>query len=139
MIAALLAAIICSCGIGGPTTGPYEPADREPIVATAPPPVPVLWTTESANARCVGMVNAISHWSPGWNVDRMSAIAYRESRCDPNASNSCCSGIFQIHRSWISQLGMCGVYSRSDLYDPWKNICAASIIWRAQGMGAWDT
>jgi hypothetical protein len=29
------------------------------------------------------------------------------------------------------------VYSRSDLYDPWKNVCVAAIIFRTQGMSAW--
>ena len=104
-----------------------------------PPPPPVLWTTESQNGRCVGMINALTYWNPGWDVNRMAGIAYRESRCDPNASNSCCSGIMQIHRSWIDNVAMCGVYSRNDLYDPWKNICAAAVVFREQGISAWST
>jgi hypothetical protein len=133
---AWLAAIICMCS---GANGPYAPAERidpPPVVAVAPPPV--LWTTESANDRCIGMVAALQHWNPGWNVDQMSAIAFRESRCVPTASNSCCSGIFQIHRIWLPKAAMCGVYSRNDLYDPWKNICVASIIFRDQGMQAWS-
>ena len=104
-----------------------------------PSPMPVLWTTEAVNGRCVGLVAALEYWNPGWDVTRMSGIAYRESRCDPNASNSCCSGMFQIHRIWIDDAAMCGVRTRDDLYDPWKNVCTAAIIYRTQGMGAWST
>lgn len=127
MIAALVAGL-CLCG---GVAGPYKPAQR------LDPPPPVLWTTEAANGRCVGMIPTIQHWSPGWPVDRMAAIAYRESRCDPDASNSCCSGIFQIHRTWIDNVALCGVESRADLYDPWKNVCAAAVVYRTQGMSAW--
>jgi hypothetical protein len=84
------------------------------------------------------MVGALEHWNPGWNVDRMSAIAYRESRCVPTAANSCCTGIFQVNAIWIPKAAMCGVYSRADLMDPWKNVCVAAIIYRDQGMGAWS-
>lgn len=136
MIAALIAGVICMCGGGGAT------ATEKAVRMNPPPPtptMPVLWTAESANGRCVGMVEAIEHWSPGWPVDRMAAIAYRESRCDPSASNSCCSGIFQIHRSWVDNVGMCGVRTRADLYDPWKNVCAAAVVYRTQGISAWST
>ena len=135
MIAALVAAL-CLCGGGGvAATGTAVRMNPPP----PPPSLPVLWTTDSTNGRCVGMVNALEYWSPGWDVNRMAGIAYRESRCDPNASNSCCSGIFQIHRSWISQLAGCDVYSRGDLYDPWKNVCAAAYVYRVQGITAWST
>jgi len=121
------------------TTGLKHAVRGEQIQLAPPPPPPVLWTTESANGRCVGMIPAIQHWNPGWNVDRMAGIAYRESRCDPNAANSCCTGIFQIHATWIDNVAMCGVSSRADLKDPWKNVCAASVVFREQGMGAWST
>ena len=104
-----------------------------------PPPPPVLWTTEVSDNRCVGLIGALTYWSPGWDANRMAGIAYRESRCQPGASNSCCSGVLQIHRLWIAKAASCGVYSRDDLYDPWKNICTAAIIWRASGYGAWST
>jgi len=91
----------------------------------------------SSNGRCTGIIDALSQLSPGWDVNRMASIAYRESRCQPGASNSCCSGLFQVHRIWIPEAGECGVNSRDDLYDPWKNICTAAIIYRNQGMGAW--
>ena len=118
-----------------PVNGPYASAVR----LDPPKPPPVLWTTEAVNGRCVGLMTALQYWDPGWDEVRMSGIAYRESRCDPNASNSCCSGMFQIHRIWIDDAAMCGVRTRADLYDPWKNVCTASIIFREQGMSAWST
>jgi hypothetical protein len=127
-----------------PVNGPavaYAPAvrlDPPPPPPPPPPQPPVLWTTESANGRCVGLIGALQYWNPGWDVNRMAGIAYRESRCQPSASNSCCSGVFQIHQIWIPKAAMCGVYSRADLLDPWRNICVASIIFRQQGMSAWS-
>lgn len=117
-------------------TEQLAPAERlDPPSAPAAPSI----SGESSNGRCVGIVDALSQQSPGWDVNRMAGIAYRESRCQSGASNSCCSGLFQIHRIWIPEAAECGVYSRSDLYDPWKNICTAAIIYRTQGMGAWST
>ena len=138
--------------LGHPTTGQAQ--DVPPIISPLdanglryavrldppkPAPPPVLWTTEAVNGKCVGLIGALTYWSPGWDVNRMAGIAYRESRCQPSASNSCCSGVLQIHRSWIDNVAMCGVYSRNDLYDPWKNICAAAVVYRTQGISAWST
>lgn len=114
--------------------GVIEP---EPV-AQADPPAPSL-SSASSSGRCTGIIDALVAQSPGWDVNRMAAIAYRESRCQPGASNSCCSGLFQVHAIWIPKAASCGVYSRSDLYNSWKNICVASIIYRTQGMGAWST
>jgi len=104
---------------------------------TTMPPLGPLWSTESSNGRCTGLVFALTHLSPGWDVWRMAGIAYRESRCQPNASNSCCSGVLQMHRMHVP-VPSCGVWSRADLYDPWKNICAAAELWKASGYGAWS-
>ncbi len=135
MIAALLAAL-CLCGGAGATATSGAVRMNPP----APPPVsvPTLWTTESANGRCIGMESALAYWSPGWDVVRMSRIMYRESRCQPDASNSCCSGVLQMHRMHVPEPG-CGVFTRADLYDPWRNICAAAALWRQSGYGAWST
>jgi hypothetical protein len=105
----------------------------------APAPQPTGYSQESSNGRCVGFEGLLAQHSPGWDVGRMSAIAYRESRCQPSASNSCCTGLLQVHYIWIPKAGSCGVYSRSDLQDPAKNICTAAIIYRTQGMQAWST
>jgi hypothetical protein len=99
-----------------------------------PPPKPKASSTSSGN-RCTGYEGLLSQY--GWDVARMSQIMYRESRCQPGASNSCCSGLLQIHEIWVPKAGSCGVYSRADLYDPAKNICTAAIIYRTQGMQAW--
>lgn len=112
------------------------PPEPPPVVQASAPP---LWTTASSNGHCTGLIAALNYWSPGWDVNRMAGIAYRESRCVPSASNSCCSGVLQIHRIWIPKAASCGVYSRNDLYDPWKNVCVAAIIYRTQGMSAWST
>lgn len=136
MIAALLAGL-CLCG---GVAGPYEPAvrlDPPPVVVDIGTP-PILWTTESRDGRCVGLEWALGHYSPGWSVERMSRIAYRESRCQPDASNSCCSGVLQMHRMHIPN-AMCGVHTRADYYDPLHNICAAAALWRTSGYQAWTT
>lgn len=110
-------------------------------VAPPPPPAPVFptWSEASSNGKCTGAIGWLNFFSPGWDVNRMAGIMYRESRCQPSASNSCCSGVLQIHRIWISRGASCGVYSRDDLYDPVKNICMGAIIYRDQGIGAWST
>jgi len=124
-----------------PIISPIDASGLRYAVRLDPPkpaPPPVLWTTEAVNGKCVGLIGALTYWSPGWDVNRMAGIAYRESRCDPNASNSCCSGVLQMHRMHVPNT-MCGVYSRADYYDPWKNVCAAAALWRASGYGAWST
>lgn len=104
---------------------------------TAPRSTPA--PARSSDGRCVGMESSLAAHSPGWDVVRMSRIAYRESRCQPSASNSCCSGLLQIHYMHVGRSAPCGVYSRSDLYNAERNICAAALVWRAAGYGAWST
>jgi len=137
MIAALLTAL-CLCGGGGATATSQAVRMNDPPPPPAPVSIPVLWTTESTNGRCVGMESALAYWSPGWDVVRMSRIMYRESRCQPDASNSCCSGVLQMHRMHVPEPA-CGVFTRADLYDPWRNICAAAALWRQSGYAAWST
>jgi hypothetical protein len=67
----------------------------------------------------------------------MSAIMYRESRCNPGVSNSCCHGLLQMHEMHVGWLD--AVDSTSDYYDPAKNIAAAAQLWRSSGYGAWST
>ena len=110
------------------------PTTPEPTT-TPPPP---SWSTESRNGHCVGFEGLLAQYSPGWSVSRMSGIMYRESRCQPGASNACCSGLLQIHRMHIP-IEECNVWSRSDFYNPVKNICAAAWLWRIQGYGGWST
>ena len=125
--------------------------DNDGVVEPDPPPPPPApavrldapsssgssGSSTSSGNRCTGYEGLLSQY--GWDVGRMSQIMYRESRCQPGAANSCCTGLLQIHAIWIPEAGGCGVYSRSDLTDPAKNICTAAIIYRTQGMGAWST
>ena len=112
-----------------------DPPSPPPTTVAAPP---VLWSTASSNGHCVGFEFLLSYFSPGWSVTRMSGIMYRESRCTPTASNSCCSGLLQMHYIHIPNAA-CGVFTRKDYYDPVKNICAAAALWKVQGYGAWST
>jgi hypothetical protein len=67
------------------------------------------------------------------------ALTYRESRCQPNVGTWCCSGLLEIHELWIPRLAGCDVFVRSDLYDSQRNMCAASVVYAAQGINAWST
>lgn len=66
-------------------------------------------------------------------------IAYRESRFQPDAHNSCCHGIFQIHfrahQSWLDDYG---VHQPSDLYDPSVNATVALALYQQTGPGPWN-
>lgn len=137
MIPTLIAAIICMCGGGGATA-------TQPAVRLTPPttvaPVPVLFTQDSANGRCIGAEFLLEHFSPGWDVVRMSRIMYRESRCQPTVarSDSGSTGLLQILRShcrWLTQR-MGG--EACNLTDPTWNIRAGAVLWREQGYGAWS-
>ena len=103
-----------------------------------PPPAPTGWSTDSSNGQCVGFKGLLAQYNPGWSVDRMAGIMYRESRCDPSASNSCCSGLLQMHRMHVP-IPECGVYSRNDFYNAEANVCAAAQLFRSSGYGAWST
>lgn len=149
VIAKALAVVLCSC-IAGPATGPYQPAvrlDPPPVTVPAPLPEPTrpVFSGESINGVCVGALPLLMWYSPGWPVERMAAIMYRESRCDPfalypNRNVSTATGLLQIlsktHCPWIS------IYfgERCDtawLQDPYNNIRAGAELYRRQGISAW--
>ena len=100
-------------------------------------PEPAAYSSASSNGRCVGYEGLLAQYSPGWDVGRMSGIMYRESRCNPGVSNSCCHGLLQMHEMHVGWLD--AVDSTSDYYDPAKNIAAAAQLWRSSGYGAWST
>jgi len=117
---------------------------RYAVRLTPPAPViPDLFSSDSANGRCIGAEFLLGHFSPGWSVERMSRIMYRESRCQPGARNtsSTATGLLQIlasHCPWLSrQMGE--PCSRDRLTDPTYNIRAGAVLWREQGYGAWVT
>jgi hypothetical protein len=104
------------------------------------PPAPAAaanGSSASSNGRCVGYEGLLAQYSPGWDVGRMSAIMYRESRCQPTVSNSCCHGLLQMHEMHVGWIN--AVDSASDYYDPARNIAAAAELWRSSGYGAWST
>ena len=103
-----------------------------------PPAASAGGSTDSSNGQCVGFKGLLAQYNPGWSVDRMAGIMYRESRCDPSASNSCCSGLLQMHRMHVP-VPECGVWSRNDLYNAEANVCAAAQLFRSSGYSAWST
>lgn len=73
----------------------------------------------------------------GWpkaQIPKLMRTMYKESRCSTFASNSCCSGLMQIHKIHLKRLGM----RRLDLYNPFYNLVAAHNVWKRAGWGAWD-
>lgn len=87
----------------------------------------------------------------GWNVARMSAIMWRESRCEPTAHNRRTGdrGLVQVHfqpsywtapmRTGFATLAVeCGLTSLEDLYIPAVNIRCAYALYRAFGMSPWS-
>jgi len=115
------------------------------VTETAPPPPapPAGYSSDAENGRCVGAEDLLRFYSPGWDVIRMSRIAYRESRCQPAARNrsSSATGLLQIlasHCPWLArQMGTwC---TRDRLTDPTFNVQAAAVLWAEQGYGAWST
>ena len=46
--------------------------------------------------------------------------------------------IFLSQKPESISVGSCGVYSRSDLFDPAKNVCAAAVVWKAAGYSPWS-
>jgi len=125
--------------INDPATGFMVATRLDP----PPPPAPVLFTTDALAGRCVGAEFLLGYFSPGWNVERMSRIMYRESRCSPTADNrsSSATGLLQIlssHCPWLArQMGE--PCSASRLTDPAYNIRAAAALWLEQGYSAWAT
>jgi hypothetical protein len=115
------------------------PADR-----LDPPPLPIESTTSIAtgssavvDGRCVGWEPLLADYSPGWSIERMSRIMYRESRCQPAVRNrSGATGLLQIMPMHCAWLAGCSVQM---LRDAAYNIRAGAALWRRQGYQAWAT
>ena len=110
-----------------------------------PPPAPVgppAFDDSYSGSTCTGAIPLLNYYSPGWDSYRMARIMFRESRCNPGVTSStgCCRGLLQIHQLHVPKLGGCGVYSRTDLFDPIKNVCsAAKVFVAAGGYSPWAT
>ena len=119
----------------------YEPAVRITPPITEPETVPIEFTSNSSNGRCIGAIDYLTKYSPGWNVDRMARIMYRESRCNPLVRNrhSGSTGLLQIMPSncpYIAeQLGESCTIAK--LQNPLFNIRAATTLFEYDGYGPW--
>ena len=99
------------------------------------------FSNASANGRCIGAEGLLSKYKPGWNIERMSRIMYRESRCNPAVRNrqSGSTGLLQIMpsncRYIANQLGeSCSI---AKLQQPDFNIRAATTLFEYDGYGPW--
>lgn len=114
---------------------PPAPAPRDEAQ-----PVTPSGTSASANGRCVGWEALLAHYSPGWDVTRMSRIAYRESRCQPHVRNpSGATGLLQLmpmHCRWLpAALGEPCTVAR--LQQAEYTIRAAAALWARDGYRPW--
>ena len=112
-----------------------------------PPPAPIRpdFDGSSFNGVCVGAIPLLRWYSPGWNVNHMAGIMYRESKClpwvtwpDPKVSTA--TGLLQLlqrtHCPWISDHFRVNCTTQW-LQDPHNNIMAAAELYRRQGIDAW--
>lgn len=68
-------------------------------------------------------------------------VIWNESRCNPAAVNrsSGAVGLTQIMPSWLRALCPMGIACTvADLKEPLRNLDAASVVYDAQGAGAWS-
>lgn len=102
---------------------------------------------DAATGRCPQWEATLVAGAPrgGWDVRRMSAIAWRESRCQPDAVNrrGGDSGLLQIHPvswPWLSKsLGV--TVNRTWLLNPVNNVAAAARLcefWRRAGRSCYQ-
>lgn len=121
-----------------PATRVSPPEEAVPAVTPGAPE----FDDQANGSACTGLRPLLAFYSPGWDVNRMSAIAYRESRCQPRVSNSSgATGLLQILRShcpWLARQ-MDTWCTQDRLRDPEFNVRAAAVLWREQGYGAWST
>ena len=113
-----------------------DPPAAPPATTAAPP----AGDPGSSGGRCVGWEPLLRYYSPGWDVARMSRIAYRESRCRPEVRNrSGATGLLQLmpaHCRWLDDaLGEpCSV---ARLQTPEYLIRAAAALWARDGYAPW--
>ena len=117
---------------------PAKRGEAVQVTSTQPPPPDDDdgGSSSSSNGRCVGYEGLLARYSPGWNVQTMSRIMYRESRCNPGAYNrSGATGLLQVlqsHCGWLApRIGGC------NLTNPSYNIRAAAELYRNGGSAHW--
>jgi len=117
---------------------PTTPSTEAPTTTQAPTTtIPTL----------VGPDTPCQEWVPlalevGWPADRtviekLLAVMYRESRCQPEADSGPDHGLLQInqiHRAWLnSGWG----WTHDDMFDPRKNLTFALALWQGSGWKPW--
>ena len=113
---------------------------RRQVTPTVPPPAPVGWNSLPLAPAGLTLCETASFYRQQAGLpERFDGIIWRESNCQPDARNWCCSGLSQIHKLWVSKLAHCGVYVRDDLFDSQRNMCAAAYVLAVQGINAWST
>jgi soluble lytic murein transglycosylase-like protein len=137
----LVAALLAITGIASPAEASAPAVRLDPPTVTEAAPVLPEGSSASAGGRCTGWVPLLERYNPGWSTQRMAAVMYRESRCDPTARNrsSSATGLLQLlasHCPWLArQMGTwC---TRDRLTDPVFNVQAAAVLFDEQGMSAW--
>ncbi len=121
--------------VAPPTTAAPTPTTAKPAPATTAPPATTpaprpTYTKEQ-------IIQLIRDVWPDHLEQHALEIAYRESRYNPYAVNSCCYGVFQInynaHKGWLPTIG---VTSAAQLFDPRVNVYAAYVIYQRSGSWA---
>lgn len=118
------------------------PTTQAPPTTAAPPTTDPPSTTEPPTSYTADEVKDIIRYVwPDDQEQKAIDIAWRESNWKPWVYNGwCCYGLFQIywnvHKSWLDEVG---VYSSSDLLDPWLNSKAAYMLYQRSGnsWGPW--
>lgn len=78
--------------------------------------------------------------SVGWPEEEwstLSAIIWRESRCDASAWNGADAGLTQINRIHTEWLNSMGFSHPDDMFNPEKNLYFAYRLWDASGWRPW--
>jgi len=126
--------------VGPPPTLPRIPHEVPDYTTTTQAPVPPVVVVASSRS-CPQWEPMLTLYSPGWDVQRMSRIMWRESRCKPWVRNSCCVGLLQIHEGHrgeiMRKLGI--PWKRIDLTDPDINIRAAAMLWAESKYRPWHS
>ena len=127
---------------------------------TAPPPTPIPTTSEAPTttqapivttaAPGVGIVDPetpCQEWLPlavqvGWPQDRqvlekLLAVMYRESRCQPDADSGPDHGLMQINRIHTAWLASGWGWTHDDMFDARKNLTFALALWQGSGWKPW--